>query len=58
LILLENHIDFIEENEGKKIIEFLIDKRNEWTLICISNNTYLQQHADEVIYMSEGQIKS
>jgi ABC-type bacteriocin/lantibiotic exporter with double-glycine peptidase domain len=58
LILLENHIDFIEENEGKKIIEFLTDKRNEWTLICISNNTYLQQHADEVIYMSEGQIKS
>jgi ABC-type bacteriocin/lantibiotic exporter with double-glycine peptidase domain len=58
LILLENHIDFIEENEGKKIIEFLIDKRNEWTLICISNNTYLQQHADEVIYLSEGQIKS
>jgi hypothetical protein len=26
LILLENHIDFIEENEGKKIIEFLTDK--------------------------------
>jgi ABC-type bacteriocin/lantibiotic exporter with double-glycine peptidase domain len=57
LIFLENHIDFIEENECKKIIDFLTNKQNGWTLITISNNSYLQQKCDELIYMSEGQIK-
>lgn len=58
LILLENHIDFIEETECKKIIDFITDKQNGWTLITISNNSYLQQKSDAVIYMSEGQIKN
>jgi ABC-type bacteriocin/lantibiotic exporter with double-glycine peptidase domain len=57
LILLENHIDFIEEKESKKIIEFLTDTSNGWTLISISNHNYVKEKSDVVIYMSEGQIK-
>ncbi len=56
LILLENHIDFIEEKERNKIIDFLTNKINNWTLISISNNTYLQQKSDTIIYMSQGEI--
>lgn len=56
LILLENQIDSIEETERNKIIDFLTDKANGWTLISISNNKYLQQKCDTVIYMSEGRI--
>lgn len=56
LILLENHIDFIAENERNKIIDFLTDKTNNWTLISISNNAYLKEKSDKVLYMNEGQI--
>jgi ABC-type bacteriocin/lantibiotic exporter with double-glycine peptidase domain len=56
LILLENQIDFIEEVDRNKIIDFLTDKSNGWTLIGISNNKYLQQKSDKVIMMYDGQI--
>jgi ABC-type bacteriocin/lantibiotic exporter with double-glycine peptidase domain len=56
LILLENHIDFIEENERNKIIDFLTSKENGWTLISISNDHYLQKKSDTIIYMNNGEI--
>jgi len=56
LILLENHIDFIEEVERNKIIDFLTNKENGWTLISISNDHYLQNKSDVNIYMNNGQI--
>ena len=56
LLLLENQIDFIEEIERNKIVDFLTDKSNGWTLISISNNKYLQKKSDAIIYMSEGEI--
>jgi ABC-type bacteriocin/lantibiotic exporter with double-glycine peptidase domain len=56
LILLENHIDLIEENEVKSIIDFLTDKSNGWTLISISNNPYFQEKSDKVILMNDGEL--
>lgn len=56
LILLENHIDFIEENERNKIIDFLTSKENGWTLISISNDHYLQKKSDTIISMNNGKI--
>ena len=56
LLLLENQIDFIEEIERNKIVDFLTDKTNGWTLISISNNKYLQEKSDAIIYMTDGEI--
>jgi ABC-type bacteriocin/lantibiotic exporter with double-glycine peptidase domain len=56
LILLENHIDFIEDIERNKIIDFLTNKENGWTLISISNDHYLQNKSDVNISMNNGQI--
>jgi ABC-type bacteriocin/lantibiotic exporter with double-glycine peptidase domain len=56
LLLLENQIDFINENERNKIIDFLTNKSNGWTLISISSNQYLQQKSDEIIVMKDGEI--
>jgi ABC-type bacteriocin/lantibiotic exporter with double-glycine peptidase domain len=56
LILLENHIDFIEDSEEKKIIDFLTDKSNGWTLISVSNNSYLKQKSDVVMNMTDGGV--
>lgn len=56
LILLENHLDFIEDKQRENIIDFLTDKSNGWTFIGISNNKYLQERSDKVILMSNGEI--
>jgi ABC-type bacteriocin/lantibiotic exporter with double-glycine peptidase domain len=53
LILLENQLDYIEEEERKKIIDFLIDAKNNWTLICVSNDSYLQKQCNAVIDLSQ-----
>lgn len=56
LLLLENHLDFIEQNMKIKIIDFLTDKKNGWTFICISNDTYMQEKCDHIIQMEKGSI--
>ena len=56
LILLENHLDFIEDKQRDNIIDFLTDKSNGWTFIGISNNKYLQEKSDKIILMSNGEI--
>ncbi|MBL7888365.1 MAG: ABC transporter ATP-binding protein [Bacteroidia bacterium] len=56
LVLIENHIDSIEENEKRAIIEFLTDKTNNWTLIAISNDNYFLGKVDTVIDMQAGEI--
>ncbi len=56
LLLLENHVDFLEESERIKIIDFLVNKSNNWTLINVSNDNYLKQKCDEVINLSKGRI--
>jgi ABC-type bacteriocin/lantibiotic exporter with double-glycine peptidase domain len=58
LLLLENHVDFLEESERIKIIDFLVEKSNGWTLINVSNDNYLKQKCDAVINMSNGRILS
>ena len=57
LLLVENQLDLIEEDIRKKIIDFLTDKKNAWTLICISNDQYLQSTVDHVIIMREGGLQ-
>jgi ABC-type bacteriocin/lantibiotic exporter with double-glycine peptidase domain len=56
LLLLENHLDFIEENARTQIIDFLVDKSNGWTLISISTDHYLQQKSDFLVDMQNGTI--
>jgi ABC-type bacteriocin/lantibiotic exporter with double-glycine peptidase domain len=57
LILLEHATDLIEEQERNQITSFLTDKKNGWTFIGISNQSYLYDKCDTIIYMNDGQIK-
>lgn len=52
LLLLENQIDCIEGEEKHRIIDFLTDKTNGWTLICVSNDAYLQKRCDTIVDLS------
>jgi ABC-type bacteriocin/lantibiotic exporter with double-glycine peptidase domain len=56
LLLLENQLDFIVEEDRKKIIDFLTDN-NGWTFICISYDQYMMEKCETVIFLEEGKIK-
>jgi ABC-type bacteriocin/lantibiotic exporter with double-glycine peptidase domain len=58
LLLLENHLDFIEDTHRNKIIDFITDKNNGWTFIGISNDSYLHKKSDMVICMQDGKIET
>ncbi len=57
LLLLENQLDFIVEEDRKKIIDFLTDNNNGWTFICISYDQYMMEKCETVIFLEEGKIK-
>jgi len=56
LLLLENHLDSIEDKERQTIVDFLTEKNNGWTFIAISNDPYLKKKCDSVIHMEAGEL--
>jgi ABC-type bacteriocin/lantibiotic exporter with double-glycine peptidase domain len=57
LLLIEYNLDAIELKERKKIISYLFDKNNEWTLIVISNDTSVVSAAEVCLKMSNGKME-
>jgi len=57
LLLFENNIDCIVEEERKKIIDFITDKNNGWTLIAITNDAYFINKCERKIEMHKGELK-
>jgi ABC-type bacteriocin/lantibiotic exporter with double-glycine peptidase domain len=58
LLLLEDAFEFINENERKKIIDFLTDKANRWTMVTVSSDPYVAMKSDRIAYMKDGKIDS
>lgn len=40
----------------KKIIDDLLDVKNTWTVVAVSNDPYLAQKCDQVYVLKEGSI--
>jgi ABC-type bacteriocin/lantibiotic exporter with double-glycine peptidase domain len=57
LLLFENNIDCIIEKEKKKIIDFITDPQNGWTLIAISNDPYFMEKCQTILCIENGEIK-
>lgn len=56
LLLIEDNFNSVDPLDRKKIIDFLYDKQNEWTIITASSDTYCQLKADRIITLDEGMI--
>ncbi len=56
LLLLEDAFEHIDGIDKNNIIDFLIDKKNPWTIIAISNDPYLATKVDKIIRMDRGKI--
>ncbi|MCG8310308.1 MAG: ABC transporter ATP-binding protein/permease [Cytophagales bacterium] len=56
LLLITDHLSRMDSVEGGKIVDFLVDKKNQWTLVLISNQSEIAAKCDKVILMKEGEI--
>lgn len=56
LLLLEDAFEHIDGIDKNNIIDFLLDKKNPWTIIAISNDPYLATKVDKIIRMERGKI--
>ncbi len=56
LLLLDNTFEYLDYHTTKKIINFLLNKENKWTIILISNIDYIAQKADKIIVLEKGII--
>lgn len=57
LLLLEYAMDLIDYEDRKRIVDFLVDKANPWTLVAVSNDDYLAKQVDKIVLMNQGTIE-
>jgi len=58
VLFLENPFDKMDEDESREIIDFILSKENNWTLIVTSKNEYWKQKCDRIITLDKGKLIS
>lgn len=56
LLLLEDAFEHINLKEHQKVIDFLTDEKQPWTLIAVSASPYLARRSDTIVWMEAGRI--
>ena len=56
LLILEDPLDQFEQKETKRIMDFLLEESNPWTLIIVSQNSHWQKRFKNTIMLKEGKI--
>ncbi len=56
LILIEDHIHLLEKKNRDRVLEYLLDKKNNWTVIVICNEQEVSYKFDYRITINEGII--
>lgn len=58
LLLITDHLSRLDPVEGQKIVDFLVDKKNPWTLVVISNQEEVATKCNKVVLMKNGEVIS
>ncbi|WP_369996509.1 peptidase domain-containing ABC transporter [Winogradskyella sp.] len=56
ILILEDPLEQFEQNEVKKIVDFLTDDANPWTLIVVSTNNDWSSNCTQTITLNKGEI--
>lgn len=56
LLLLEDPFEHLDKDDRMKIIDYLTDDSNPWTLIAASTDPYMATKMDRIILLNEGEI--
>jgi len=57
-LFYEDPLDKMDDEAAERIIDFLTDSKNQWTLIVTSKNPYWKQKCMRVIEIQEGKINN
>ncbi len=57
ILILEQALSLNNEEDTKRMIDYLTDPKHSWTLVVVSSNNYWVQKCDEVITLEQGEIK-
>ncbi len=56
LFILEDFLTKMERTEREQILNYLVNEKNNWTLVAISDSVGLAQKCDRIYIMSKGEI--
>lgn len=56
LLIINDLLHNLERVDKLKILQFLIDKKNPWTLICVSNDPLIMSACDQILFMKSGEV--
>jgi ABC-type bacteriocin/lantibiotic exporter with double-glycine peptidase domain len=56
LVLLEENLNQLPESDKIRFLEYLLDKKQKWTVIAVSNDPYIAAMFNEVIVLKEGEV--
>ncbi len=56
LLLLEDIFGSLDKKSSKKIIDFLVDKQNSWTIVAISSSAYFAKLVDNIAVLEDGKV--
>ncbi|UTW62947.1 ATP-binding cassette domain-containing protein [bacterium SCSIO 12741] len=58
LLLLEDTFELVEVSERRRIIDFLTNPENGWTLVAVSTDPYLARRFDTAVLLEKGRVTS
>ncbi|MBY0244120.1 MAG: ABC transporter ATP-binding protein/permease [Sphingobacteriaceae bacterium] len=58
ILFYENATDEMDEEVANKVIDFICNKQNNWTVVVSSKNSYWKNNCNRVIKMEKGKIIS
>lgn len=53
LLLMEDPLQFIAEDEKKRIIDYIMDKDRNWTVVVVSDFYYWKEKCDKIIELTK-----
>jgi len=56
LLILNDFFSVLQKNEKRKLLDFLTDRANPWTLLLISNDPVLMEACDRNVLLKEGKV--
>lgn len=56
LLILNDFFSVLQKDEKRKLLNFLTDRSNPWTLLLISNDPVLMEACDRNIILKEGKV--
>lgn len=56
LLILDDLLMQIQQEERQKLIEYLVDKKHNWTVILISNDINIASACDRIIELRNGEV--